>query len=265
MNNRFFAFGCSYTKWIWPTWADCIGINFSEYYNCGRGGASNSFIMQKLIETDNQYNFNETDYVVVMLTGVDRFSFYHNQEWRTFGEISSYATRDTNTDNTYSKKLKSFVTELWNPDWAIYNTWISAITIKNFLIAKNIPHKILLALDIDQWIEKSELLGVADSRSNLKITEVIRLLDNKESFQLFCRKTDPRQSKKITFDDGRYDSHPSMYMQYNYAKQNFADLITETTDKFIHSMTEQFDFSSSDAQSKAFEKSLLAYTHIQRI
>ena len=31
--SRFFAFGCSYTNWPHPTWADFIGINFEEYYN----------------------------------------------------------------------------------------------------------------------------------------------------------------------------------------------------------------------------------------
>ena len=47
--SRFFAFGCSYTNWIHnPTWADFIGINYNKYYNFGRPGASNTYIMQKI-------------------------------------------------------------------------------------------------------------------------------------------------------------------------------------------------------------------------
>lgn len=267
MNSRFFAFGCSYTKWIWPTWADFIGINFSEYYNCGRGGASNSYIMQKLIEVDHQYKFNpETDFVTIMITGVNRFSFYHESEWRTFGDMSGYSILNKPPvagrkliDKPYFHELKSFVTDLWNPDWAVYNTWISVIAIKNFLVAKNIPHKLLLALETDHWVEKPGLVGITDIISNKKIAEVIQILDNRVPLSTLTR----RDATK--FQDGTCDGHPTMSMHYDYVKKNFPEFVTETSDSFFQSMNEQFNPSSPDAQSKAFELSLVEYKNIQRI
>ena len=41
MNKRLFTFGCSFTKWSWPTWNDYIGLSFDEYYNFACGGADN--------------------------------------------------------------------------------------------------------------------------------------------------------------------------------------------------------------------------------
>ena len=74
--KRFFAFGCSFTKYKWPTWADILGTKFEEYYNFGRGGACNTYIMNKFIEADTKYKFNwETDYIVIMFTNFNRFSY----------------------------------------------------------------------------------------------------------------------------------------------------------------------------------------------
>ena len=58
MTSRCFAFGCSITKHYWGTWADLIGSNFDEYYNFGKGGSSNTFIMNRFLGADAEINFN---------------------------------------------------------------------------------------------------------------------------------------------------------------------------------------------------------------
>ena len=68
MKKRLFAFGCSYTLYSYPTWVDFIGINFEEHYNYGRSGASNTFIMNRIIEANDQFKFNpDTDLILIML------------------------------------------------------------------------------------------------------------------------------------------------------------------------------------------------------
>ena len=49
MNKRLFTFGCSFTQWKWPTWADYIGINFDEYYNAGQAGSDNKHILNHIL------------------------------------------------------------------------------------------------------------------------------------------------------------------------------------------------------------------------
>ena len=44
--KRVFAFGCSFTCYRWPTWADLIGkqCEGAEFRNYGKSGAGNLFI-----------------------------------------------------------------------------------------------------------------------------------------------------------------------------------------------------------------------------
>ena len=79
--KRFFAFGCSYTSYSYATWADLIGIHFKEYYNYGRAGCSNAYIMNRVVEANEMYQFNpETDYVgpdEITITVNDLMNFGH--------------------------------------------------------------------------------------------------------------------------------------------------------------------------------------------
>lgn len=50
MMSRLFAFGCSFTHYKWPTWADIVARDFKVYENWGRGGAGNFYPYSALIE-----------------------------------------------------------------------------------------------------------------------------------------------------------------------------------------------------------------------
>jgi hypothetical protein len=259
MGSRCFAFGCSYTKWIWPTWADFVGVNFDNYYNGGRGGASNSYIMNKLIEADHQYKFDPaTDYVIIMLTGINRFSFYHNNDWRTFGEMSDYVRYKDGRNvsvRPYFPKLQPFATDLWNLDWAIYNTWISVVAMKNLLVAKNIPHKIVIGIKTNELLPES---GV-NAKSVEKLAEVNEIVDI--AYGLYP----PPQPVQIEFRDGTKDGHPSIMAHHKYANMHFPQFNTDISAEFYKTMTQKMDMSSPNACATAFEKSLLEYKNIKRI
>jgi hypothetical protein len=86
--NRFFAFGCSFTQYYWPTWADIIGEEFSNYYNYGKCAAGNFFIFQSLTEAIIKHNINENDLVMVMFSNVTREDrFVKNRGWITPGNL----------------------------------------------------------------------------------------------------------------------------------------------------------------------------------
>ena len=75
MNKRLFVFGCSFTRWKWPTWNDYIGLNFDEYYSLGCGGADNKHILYKLLQADKNYKFTSDDCVMVMFSSFNRMSY----------------------------------------------------------------------------------------------------------------------------------------------------------------------------------------------
>lgn len=88
--KRVFALGCSFTGYRWPTWADIIGRSQcpgAEFFNLGRAGAGNPYIVTQLVQANNKFQFCETDLVMVMFTGFTREDRYINGNWVTPGNI----------------------------------------------------------------------------------------------------------------------------------------------------------------------------------
>lgn len=101
--KRLFVFGCSFTNYYWPTWADIISkeIDNVEYYNFAKCGAGNLFISNRIVEADLKLKFNETDLVMVMWTTLCREDRYVHNNWSTPGNIF--------TQNTYNEEfVKNF-------------------------------------------------------------------------------------------------------------------------------------------------------------
>lgn len=63
--SRFFAFGCSFTKYVWPTWADLLAHDFEESYNYGFPGVGNRAIMERVMEAHARHKFTKDDVVII--------------------------------------------------------------------------------------------------------------------------------------------------------------------------------------------------------
>ena len=79
--KRFFAFGCSYTEYFWPTWPDIIGQEIPYYENWGNAGAGNQFTFNSLIECNKRNKFTADDLIIVMWTSSAREDRYVNNQW----------------------------------------------------------------------------------------------------------------------------------------------------------------------------------------
>ena len=89
MYKRFFAFGCSFTSYLWTTWADIVAAAYpgAEYFNLGRGSTSNQLILYRMMEADQLYNFNKEDLIIVQWTGVTRETIWKDGYWRGGGNV----------------------------------------------------------------------------------------------------------------------------------------------------------------------------------
>ena len=96
--KRFFAFGCSFTNYAWPTWADYLGRNIGEYYNFGGSGSGNMLIFQQFIQCMKKYEFTENDLVIIQWTNTTREDRYIDGEWRRNGNL------ETQGDGLYKNK-----------------------------------------------------------------------------------------------------------------------------------------------------------------
>ena len=87
--KRCFTFGCSFTRYKWPTWADIIKQEIPETINYGKAGAGNLYISNQLVEANLRYNFNKDDLVIIMWSSVTREDRYRNEDWITSGNITT--------------------------------------------------------------------------------------------------------------------------------------------------------------------------------
>jgi len=87
--KRFFAFGCSFTGYIWPTWAEVLASEMpnAEFYNFGHCGGGNSMMSNRIVETNCRYKFTETDLVVPMWTTFCREDRFKYGSWMRVGNI----------------------------------------------------------------------------------------------------------------------------------------------------------------------------------
>lgn len=225
--SRFFAFGCSYTYWQdSPTWADFVGVNYDKYHNFGRPGASNTYIMQKLIEADELYNLNaDTDYIMVALTGFGRFTYLEipdrgGYDWQTNGDILF-------PNEGHPTKAKLIRNEIYNWPWAAYDSWIATTIIKKLLTLKGIEHKIIMALDNRHYIDDAYTLGLNNEFDNIghivpKIKNIYNVLDIKEPIAVYRR-----NNMETLYLNDNQGNHPSKQVYYDYCMKHFPELLSD--------------------------------------
>jgi len=110
-NGRLFTFGCSLTRYHWPTWADILGQSFDEFYNFANRGAGNRQIMERFAEAVARIDFTGNDVIIIQWTDYHRFDQHIwdpelPESWYPGGNIFS---------STEADPMKGFViNKMWN-------------------------------------------------------------------------------------------------------------------------------------------------------
>ena len=94
--RRLFAFGCSFTKYYWSTWADILGKEFDYFENWGKAGAGNMFIANSVVESSIKNKFTKDDTIMIMWSGMTREDRYLDKtnKWMVGGNIYTYNCYD---------------------------------------------------------------------------------------------------------------------------------------------------------------------------
>ena len=157
--RRLFVFGCSFTKWMYPTWSDILATHLSpiEYFNYGAAGAGNQFIFTKLIEADMVHSFDETDMVIVQWTNISREDRYSEKtkSWVTPGNIY--------TQTMYNEE---FIKE-WANDSHYAAINFSLIKSANDIFCNKTNFTNLQMLDLSKKSDQWSPTGLSDQVSNL--------------------------------------------------------------------------------------------------
>jgi hypothetical protein len=85
--GRLFTFGCSFTNFSYPTWADILGRDFEYFENWGHSGGGNMFIANSVTECHLKNHFDKNDVISIMWTNVSREDRYVSGKWLNAGNI----------------------------------------------------------------------------------------------------------------------------------------------------------------------------------
>lgn len=112
--KRVFAFGCSFTHWHYPTWADIIAKSCTnaEFYNLGQGGGGNLFISSRITQANFKFNFCETDLILVMFSTPFREDRWIEGEWKLMGSIFNQEYYDKKFVRDYSDPVGLVIRDL---------------------------------------------------------------------------------------------------------------------------------------------------------
>jgi hypothetical protein len=101
--KRLFTFGCSFTRYAWPTWADFLGLEFDYAENWGQHGIGNVAIANRIAECHSKVKFNKDDTVIVQWSSHIRNDYHtfryppagRDAGWKTKGSIFNYLNQET--------------------------------------------------------------------------------------------------------------------------------------------------------------------------
>jgi len=211
--GRIFCFGCSFTMYDWPTWADILIDNHDgEGYNYGKPGLSNENIARMITIADCMYNYTEDDKIYVLWTHWWRHNFL-TRDKRIGGIGSVFGNGDF--DRRYIKKYV-------NPN-DIEWTNMSAIISVNKLFNITHNHHIVAPRAAEGDWEPCDLIQhgwVFDKFQKYfpPIDYVIDYTEEKDSYVI----------------DGKIpDPHPSVEWHLNYAK-SITPLTQNIQQKYTH-------------------------------
>jgi len=95
-SKRVFTFGCSYTKYTYPTWADFLQLDFDRLENWGMAGIGCRAIAERVAECHARNLISKDDIVIVQWTTHLRHDFYtptpllgRKASWKTYGSVFS--------------------------------------------------------------------------------------------------------------------------------------------------------------------------------
>lgn len=86
--QRLITFGCSFTDYAWPTWADIIARDLGcEYENWAVGGGGNQLIARRVMYRDQLLGWQPEDMVMIQWSSITREDRFMDRGWVSQGSV----------------------------------------------------------------------------------------------------------------------------------------------------------------------------------
>lgn len=125
--SRIFTFGCSFTSYRWPTWADII-LYGNEGCNFGVSGGGFDSILYRMMESDRRYVFTPKDKIIVVFTTPIRWDMIIDHRWTQYGQI---------LNNTELNKHEG---KLYTIEGLVFKSFYNIQLIKDYLEHRNLNY-----------------------------------------------------------------------------------------------------------------------------
>lgn len=198
--KRFFAFGCSFTNNIWPTWANLISLELpeAEFYNFGSSGAGNQFISSRISEVNNRYHFTEDDLIIILWTTFSREDRFVDGKWCTYGSVFFSDFYDKNFIEKYFDYTGSIIRDLALID--LTKGYLKSLPCDYYDMLSVFPHT-------DERVKSGE-----DVYKTFIDPVYKKVLEN---YKISYYDIYP-WNEKIVIDDNTEDTHPSPLKAYEF-------------------------------------------------
>lgn len=221
--NRIFTFGCSFTRFIWPTWAHIIAHELNvPLYNYGMCGAGNQFIFNTLMQADTFHTFTEDDLVMICWSSLAREDRYKDGLWILEGNV--YLAEHIYDKNYIKKWADDFGYAI--RDYAVIKAaW-------EFLTFRKCQFHFLSMLDITLPSEiESHILLSDNCPTNIVDFYQFYLSKINKSFYeiLWNNNLDDKRYKNLSLHPNFTDCHPSVTEHLNYLQHTFNHNFSDNT------------------------------------
>ena len=139
--RRLFAFGCSFTMYAWPTYADILGEHFDVYENWAFPGLGNRAIAERVAECHIKNNFTEDDVVLV------QWSTHIRNDWHTFESMqfdpNSYLHVWFRNNHNVGWKTQGSIFNSSNRQYIYDNQWVSTFWDEHSYVMYNLNDMML--------------------------------------------------------------------------------------------------------------------------
>ena len=144
--KRAFCFGCSWTHYNWPTWADILEKDLDiPVQNWGIGGLGNVGIFCRMVQCNIINKFTDEDLIIVLWSGWTREDRYLNGRWHNMGNVHKQ-TNDSIYDSNFIDKFWDWGNDIIKNSTAIISANKMFPIFKNFsIIPMNSPEDIIIA------------------------------------------------------------------------------------------------------------------------
>lgn len=215
--NRLFTFGCSYTCWHWPTWADLISTEFDEFYNYAIRGSGNRCIAERLSEAVINFNITKNDLIIVQWTDFHRFDFHNTR----LGKGTNWACAGNIFKNDGIPKV---ILEIWEEESYILHT----LNFINFVTA-------LLNQTEARWYMTSSIDLFSDIKKFSNFKNYHKLFLSEKWIEPIENYVPRNNYKGIKMPPGTFssifpwetpnDSHPIMPHYRSWVMNNFSEIL----------------------------------------